>query len=148
MKLISYTIVDFYLLLYKNGLLICKYAPQCKVSDHTQVTVKACGPLVFTFYFILFFTFSFRSSVYLQFIPKPIFWHSTLYCLSLSFSDRVSLCDFFSRTYELFLQNVDFWCNRVLTRNILNICCFLLFSYLCIHVSIHIKSFPFDIVNF
>ena len=48
--------------------------------------------------------------------------------------------------YESFSKNVDFWCYRVLTRNILNICCFLLFSYLCIHVSIHIKLFPFDIV--
>ena len=50
--------------------------------------------------------------------------------------------------YESFSKNVDFWCYRVLTRNILNICCFLLFSYLCIHVSIHIKLFPFDIVHF
>ena len=55
------------------------------------------------------------------------------------------LC-FQSLLHESFSKNVDFWCYRVLTRNILNICCFLLFSYLCIHVSIHIKLFPFDIV--
>ena len=47
--------------------------------------------------------------------------------------------------YESFSKNVDY---RVLTRNILNICCVLLFSYLCIHVSIYVKLFPFVIVIF
>ena len=57
------------------------------------------------------------------------------------------LCLFLSYLIESFSKKVDFWCNRVLTRNILNSCCFLLFSYLCIHVSIHIRLFPSDIVN-
>ena len=47
--LLSYTIVDFYFY-YNNGAIdmqICTLLTriQCKVSD-TQVTVKACGPLV------------------------------------------------------------------------------------------------------
>ena len=47
--LLSYTIVDFYFY-YNNGAVdmqICTLLTriQCKVSD-TQVTVKACGPLV------------------------------------------------------------------------------------------------------
>ena len=47
--LLSYIIVDFYLY-YNNGAVdmqICTLLTkiQCKVSD-TQVTVKACGPLV------------------------------------------------------------------------------------------------------
>ena len=47
--LLSYTIVDFYFY-YNNGVVdmqICTLLTriQCKVSD-TQVTVKACGPLV------------------------------------------------------------------------------------------------------
>ena len=46
--LLSYTIVDFY---YNNGAVnmqICTLLTRihCKVSD-TEVTVKACGPLVF-----------------------------------------------------------------------------------------------------
>ena len=46
--LLSYTIIDFHLF-YDGALDIQIWAPltrsQCKVSD-TQVTVKACGPLV------------------------------------------------------------------------------------------------------
>ena len=47
--LLSYTIVDFYFY-YSNGAVnmqICTLLTriQCKVSD-TEVTVKACGPLV------------------------------------------------------------------------------------------------------
>ena len=48
--LLSYTIVDLHLL-YDGAVEIQILAPltrsQCKVSD-TQVTVKACGPLVIT----------------------------------------------------------------------------------------------------
>ena len=48
--LLSYTIVDFYFHYNKGAvdMQICTLLTriQCKVSD-TQVTVKACGPLVF-----------------------------------------------------------------------------------------------------
>ena len=49
MMLLSYTIIDFHLF-YDGAVDIQIWAPptrsQCKVCD-TQVTVKACGPLVF-----------------------------------------------------------------------------------------------------
>ena len=43
--LLSYSIVDFYLLYDGAVLFSLLTISQCKVSD-TQVTVKACGPLV------------------------------------------------------------------------------------------------------
>ena len=46
--LLSYTIVDFYYNKWAVYMQICTLLTiiQCKVSD-TQVTVKACGPLVY-----------------------------------------------------------------------------------------------------
>ena len=56
MKLLSYTIIDFHLC-YDGAVDIQIWAPltrsQCKVSD-TQVTVKACGPLVLSFHRLLY----------------------------------------------------------------------------------------------
>ena len=79
------------------GLLICKYSHQSKISR--IILVRACGPLVFTFYFILFCTFSFRSSVYLQFILKPFFDILLFIVFRCHFLMECLYAIYFPRTY-------------------------------------------------
>ena len=83
--LLSYTIVDFYFY-YNNGAVnmqICTLLKriQCKVSD-TQVTVKACGPLVclqFTFLYIYSNT-SNHDAYSLGFYQSPAKNTNIIYC--------------------------------------------------------------------